>query len=191
MSECAPALSADVFSTAEPAETGDVPSDEAPSKNSTEPPGLPAPGGDDWLGRGRDYIWRTGAGSVSATGSLDTTVKIDAIYSLDLGDRAFAAGGRRRAAGWPAALARRRRSAAATADRQSARVLENALVRRPADQNALGPAPGAGGFPPGSGPARCCIIGQRWRAQTSQACSSASTVSYWYTARAASSQPSW
>jgi hypothetical protein len=34
-----------VFSTAEPAETGEVPSDDAPSKNSTEPPGLPAPGG--------------------------------------------------------------------------------------------------------------------------------------------------
>jgi hypothetical protein len=37
--------SAEVFNTAEPAETGDVPNEVAPSKNSTVPPGLPAPGG--------------------------------------------------------------------------------------------------------------------------------------------------
>jgi hypothetical protein len=33
------------LSTAEPAETGAEPSDVAPSKNSIEPPGPPAPGG--------------------------------------------------------------------------------------------------------------------------------------------------
>jgi hypothetical protein len=33
-----------VFRTAEPDETGELPSDVAPSKNSTEPAGLPAPG---------------------------------------------------------------------------------------------------------------------------------------------------
>ena len=34
-----------MLSTAEPEETGEVPSDVAPSKNSTEPVGAPAPGG--------------------------------------------------------------------------------------------------------------------------------------------------
>jgi hypothetical protein len=34
-----------VLSTADPLLTGEVPSDVTPSKNSTEPPGPPAPGG--------------------------------------------------------------------------------------------------------------------------------------------------
>jgi hypothetical protein len=45
VSECAPTASEDVLMLAVPAETGDVPSDVAPSKNSIEPPGSPAPGG--------------------------------------------------------------------------------------------------------------------------------------------------
>jgi hypothetical protein len=45
VSEWPPTASDDVLSAAEPPETGAIPSDVAPSKNSTEPPGLPAPGG--------------------------------------------------------------------------------------------------------------------------------------------------
>ena len=45
MSEWTPALSAAVFNTAEPAATGELPSDVGPSKNSTEPVGVPEPGG--------------------------------------------------------------------------------------------------------------------------------------------------
>ena len=45
MIEWPPTASADVLSAAEPPESGDVPSDVAPSKNSTLPLGLPAPGG--------------------------------------------------------------------------------------------------------------------------------------------------
>jgi hypothetical protein len=43
--EWPPTASADVLSEAEPPESGDVPSDVAPSKNSTLPLGLPEPGG--------------------------------------------------------------------------------------------------------------------------------------------------
>jgi hypothetical protein len=44
VSECPPTASDDVLIAAEPPETVVVPSDVAPSKNSIEPPGLPAPG---------------------------------------------------------------------------------------------------------------------------------------------------
>jgi hypothetical protein len=44
VSEWPPRASDEVLSVAEPPLTGDVPSDVAPSKNSTEPPGPPAPG---------------------------------------------------------------------------------------------------------------------------------------------------
>jgi len=44
VSECAPTASAEVLIAAEPAETGAVPSEVAPSKNSTVPGGEPAPG---------------------------------------------------------------------------------------------------------------------------------------------------
>ena len=44
VSECEPTASADVLIAAEPPETGAVPSDVAPSKNSTVPEGVPAPG---------------------------------------------------------------------------------------------------------------------------------------------------
>jgi hypothetical protein len=45
VSECTPALNVLVLSTALPETSGAVPSDVTPSKNWTEPPGLPAPGG--------------------------------------------------------------------------------------------------------------------------------------------------
>src|SRR5206468_1235121 len=44
VSECAPSPSAAVLRTADPAETAAIPSDVAPSKNSTVPEGEPAPG---------------------------------------------------------------------------------------------------------------------------------------------------
>ena len=44
MSECAPTASVEVASAADPDDTGDVPRDVAPSKNSTLPLGEPAPG---------------------------------------------------------------------------------------------------------------------------------------------------
>ena len=44
MSEWFPTASDDVLIDAVPPLTGDVPSDVAPSKNCTVPPGLPAPG---------------------------------------------------------------------------------------------------------------------------------------------------
>ena len=45
MSEWLPTANDDVLIDAVPPLTGDVPSDVAPSKNWTVPPGLPAPGG--------------------------------------------------------------------------------------------------------------------------------------------------
>jgi hypothetical protein len=45
VSEWPPALSDDVMTCAEPETSGLVPSEVTPSKNSTEPLGLPAPGG--------------------------------------------------------------------------------------------------------------------------------------------------
>jgi hypothetical protein len=78
VSECPPTASADVLSTAEPALTGAVPSDVTPSKNSTEPPGLPAPGAFTVTVAVIATLWPTTDGF----GALVTAVDVEAWFTV-------------------------------------------------------------------------------------------------------------